>query len=114
MGRAGARKGRSVVVFGLSKGCVGCFSAGRSSIRCPSLCLWHGSVAGVGSLLGLFSVGFGVALVGPMAPIIPVEEDTIPAEITVDGFVMAEVGVECAAEGIRITSQLSRKQRLNF
>ena len=57
----------------------------------PSLCLWHGRVAGVDSLLGLFSVGFGIALLGPMAPIIPVEEDTILAEITVDDFAMAEV-----------------------
>jgi len=69
----------------------------------PSLCLWYGRVAGVTSLLGLFSVGFGIALVGPNAPIAPVEEDTIPAEITVDSFAMVEVEVECLAEGIRMT-----------
>ena len=87
-GRGGkGRKGRDVVVFGLSEGCVECFSAGRGSIRCHlPLCLWYGRVADVGSLLELFSVGFGIALVGPVAPIIPVEEDTIPAEMTVDDF----------------------------
>ena len=110
------RKGTGVVVFGLSEGCVGCFRAGRGSIRCrpPLFFLWNGRVASVSSFLGLFSVGFGIALVGPMAPIIPVEEDTILAEMTVDDFAMAEVGVECVAEGIRMTSQVGRKRRLNF
>jgi len=53
---------------------------------------WEG-VAGDGSLLGLFYVGFEIALVGLMAPIIFAEEDTIPEEMTVDDFVMAEVEV---------------------
>ena len=57
----------------------------------PSLCLWHRRVAGVGPLLGLFSMGFGIVLVGPMAPIIPVGEDTTLAEMTVVDFAMPEV-----------------------
>ena len=56
----------------------------------PSLCLWYGRVADFGSLLELFSVGFGIALIGPVAPIIPIEEDTIPAELTLDDFAMVE------------------------
>jgi len=71
---------------------------------------WEG-VVGDGSLLGLFYVGFEIALVGLMAPIIFAEEDTIPEEMTVDDFVMAEVEVEFITEGIRMAW---KKQRLNF
>jgi len=80
----------------------------------PSHCLWRGRVARVGTLLGLFSVGFGIALVGPMALIIPVEEETIPAEMTGTDLTIADVGVECVAEGTHMTSQVGRKQRLNL
>jgi len=65
-------------------------------VVCLSLSVaWEG-VAGTSSLLALLSVRLGIALVGPMAPIIPAEEGTIPAEMSVDDSVM----IECFAEGI--------------
>ena len=62
------------------------------------------------SFAGAVSVGFEIVLVGQMAPIIPMEEETIPAEMTVDDSVMLEVGVGCVAEGILMTSQVRRNE----
>jgi len=57
-------------------------------------------------------MGFKIILVGHMALIIPIEEETIPAEMTVDNSVMLAVGVGYIAEGIPMTSQVRRNKGL--
>jgi len=76
----------------------------------PSLCLWHGGSRRCWALAGAVSVGFEIVLLGQMAPIIPTEEENIPAEMTVDDSVMLEVGVGCVAEGILMASQVRRNK----
>lgn len=99
MGWAMTRKGTGVVVFGLSEGCTGCFSAGRGSIRChlrPLSLEWKGRWCWF--LAGAVLCGIRDCTCRPMAPSIPVEENTIPTEMIVSGFAMAEVGVKCVAK----------------
>ena len=115
MGRG--RKGRGVVVFELSQGCVRCFNAAEVVLDIvSSLCLWHGRVAGVGSLLAVLH-GIRDCTRRTDGPHYSCGGRHHPSGNHSRRLRHSGCGsgmLRTRVEGIRMTLQVGRKQRLNF